>query len=73
MCKQVIQNILAAELNGMAYEFDIGAVIKATLRKILESVIPLILYTDSKSLYNCLVKLGTTQEKQLIVDVMSLR
>lgn len=57
----------------MVHGFNIGAVIKVTLEKILESVILLILCKDLKFLYNCLVKLGTTQEKQLIVDVMSLR
>lgn len=57
----------------IAYEFDIRAVIKAILKKILKYIIPVILYTDSKSLYNCLVKLGTIQKKQLIVDVISLR
>jgi hypothetical protein len=35
--------------------------------------LPLVVYTDSKSLYECLVKLGITQEKRLIVDVMCLR
>jgi hypothetical protein len=35
--------------------------------------LPLIVYTDSKSLYECLVKLGTIQEKRLIVDVICLR
>jgi hypothetical protein len=32
----------------------------------------LILYTDLKSLYECLIKLGTTREKCLIIDVMCL-
>lgn len=28
---------------------------------------------DSRSLYECLVKLGTTHEKRLMVDIMCLR
>ena len=34
---------------------------------------PLVVYTDSYSLYKYLVKLGTTDEKRLIVDVLALR
>ena len=34
--------------------------------------LPLILYINSKSLYNYLVKLGTTQEKRLIVNLIYL-
>jgi hypothetical protein len=40
---------------------------------VLEIDLPLVLCTDSKSLYECLVKLGTTQEKRLIIDIMCLR
>jgi hypothetical protein len=35
--------------------------------------ISLVLCTDSKSLFDCIVKLGTTQEKRLMIDVMCLR
>lgn len=28
-----------------------------------------ILYTDSKSLYDCLIRRGTTQEKRLMIDI----
>jgi hypothetical protein len=34
---------------------------------------PVVLYTDSFSLYEYLVKLGTTKEKRLIIDIMALR
>jgi hypothetical protein len=41
--------------------------------KVLEIEVPLVVYIDSKSLYECLVKLGTTREKRLMIDVMCLR
>lgn len=43
----------------MAYKFDIEIVIKVTLKKMLEFAILLILYINSKFLYNYLVKLRT--------------
>lgn len=61
-----------AKIYGMAHEFDIRAVLKAILGKMLGFAVPIILCIDSKSLYNCLVKLDTTQKKQLMVDMMSL-
>lgn len=66
------QSVPVAELYEMAYGFNIGVVIKTILGKILESVVLLIFCTDSKSLYDCLVKLGIIQEKQITIDVMSL-
>ena len=57
----------------MAHGFDIAGAIKSTLDKALDSTVPLILCTDSKSLFDCLVRLGTTQEKRLMIDVMCLR
>src|SRR6266705_2275463 len=58
----------------MAHGFDTGVIIKAIIEKILQlKRLPIILCTDSKSLYDCLVKLGTIQEKQLMVDLMCLR
>jgi hypothetical protein len=72
-CKRVTRSVLASELYGMVHGFDMGAPIKATLEKILKIDLPLVLCTDSRSLYHCLVKLGTTQEKRLMIDVMCLR
>ena len=59
-CKRVTRSVLASELYGMTHGFDIGAAIKSTLDKVLQVSVPLVLCTDSKSLYDCLVRLGTT-------------
>lgn len=61
--KQVIHNILIAKLYEIAYKFDIRVVIKTIIEKILRSAILPILYSNSKFLYNFLIKLKTTQEK----------
>ena len=57
----------------MAYSFDIAAAVKLILDKILNTNILLVLCTDSRSLYQCLVKLDTTQEKRFIINVICLR
>ncbi len=65
--------MLAAELFAMIHGFDVDSVLKAILTKMLGVLIPLTLVTDSKSLYDCLVRLGITVEKRLMMDVMTLR
>lgn len=72
-CKRVTRSVLASELYAMTHGFDIGTAIKSTVDRILKINLPLVLCTDSKSLYDCLVKLGTTQEKRLMIDVLCLR
>ncbi len=34
---------------------------------------PVVMYTDSFSLYKCLVKLGTMKEKRLMIDIIALQ
>ena len=48
------------ELYGIVYGFNIGASIKATIKKILGINLLIVIYTDLKSLYDCLIRLGTT-------------
>jgi hypothetical protein len=61
----------------MSHGFDMSVSLKSIIEKILGFIfnlntLLLIIYTDSKSVYDCLVKLGTTQKKRLIIDLMCL-
>ena len=51
--------------------------INTTIKMITEQLrfpsTPIIVCTDSYSLYECLVKLGTTKEKRLMIDIMAIR
>ena len=71
-CKRVTRSVLASELYSTVHSFDISIAVKTMLDKILQINLPVILCINSKSLYDCLVQLGTTQEKQLMIDVMGL-
>ena len=57
----------------MAHGFNIRASIKSMVNKALGINLSLVLYIDSKSLYDCLIKLGTTQEKRLMINIICLR
>jgi hypothetical protein len=72
-CRRVTRSVLASELYAMSLGFDNAAVIKSTVQQILNRPIDLTIYIDSKSLYDCLVRLGSTHEKRLMVDIMCLR
>lgn len=57
--------------------FDTAMSLATTLRMLTTRLglppIPVILGTDSKSLYECLIRLGTTDEKRLMINVMAIR
>jgi hypothetical protein len=76
-CKRVTRSVLASELYGMVGGLDNAIAMSTTLRRIMVSLgmppPPVILCTDSKSLYDCIICLGTTAEKRLMIDIMSLR
>lgn len=75
--KRVTRSVLASEVYGMVAGVDMAYALASTLRQITSHLslpaIPTIACTDSYSLYECLVKLGTTKEKRLMIDIMALR
>jgi hypothetical protein len=58
--KRVTRSILASELYSIIHGFNIGAIVKSIVNRALEIDLLLVVYIDSKSLYEYLIKLGTT-------------
>src|ERR1035438_7591697 len=75
--KRVTRSVLASEIYGMVGGVDMAIAINTTVKMITDQLelppMPIIVCTDSYSLYECLVKLGTTKEKRLMIDIMALR
>jgi hypothetical protein len=75
--KRVTRSVLASEVYGIVAGVDIAYALILTLRIITAylglPIMPTIVCTDSYSLYECLIKLGTTKEKRLIIDIIALR
>jgi hypothetical protein len=67
------RSVLAVELFAMIHDFDVDFVLKIILTKMIDILISLILITDSKSIYDCLIRLKIIVEKRLMINVMTLR
>ncbi len=65
--------MLTVELFAMIHDFDVDFVLKVILTKMIDILISLILITNSKLIYDCLIRLEITVEKRLMIDVMTLR
>ena len=58
----------------MVQGFVVRVVMKSTAKEILDiNLLPMIVCTNSQWLYDCLMKLGSTQEKRLMVNLMCLQ
>ena len=51
----------------------INTTIKIIMKQLGFPQTPIIVYTDFYSLYECLVKLSTTKEKRLMINIIALR
>ena len=61
----------------MVGRVNMAIAVRTTLKMITDQlklpVISMIVCTDLYSLYECLVKLGTTKEKRLMINIMALQ
>ena len=72
-CKRVTRNVLISKLFAMIQNFDVESILKSIVEKILQIFFFMIICIDFKSLYDCLVRLGSTHEKRLMIDIMCLK
>ena len=60
-------------LAGVDIVYTIGSTLNIVIKQLDLPTILIVVYTDSYSLYECLVKLGTTKEKRLMIDIIVIR
>lgn len=70
--KRVTWSVLAAELFTAVDAFDCASTLRVTLNDILGLVVPLVIYTDSKSLFGSITALNSTTEKRLLINLYLL-
>ena len=74
--KRVTRSVLVLEIYGIASSFNSAVIVSAMLYLITDQLelprVSFVVCTDLYLLYECLVKLGTTKEKRLIVDILAL-
>ncbi len=75
--KRITCNIFAFKIYSYMNSFDLRYIIGYILCKVISwldlPTIPLVVYTDSYSLYECLIKFGITIEKRLIINIIRLK
>jgi hypothetical protein len=76
-CKRVTRAVLASELYAISLGIDMAIAMSSTFAQITKQLrisnFPVVVCTDSYSLYECMVKLGTTKEKRLMIDIIAIR
>jgi hypothetical protein len=75
--KRVTQSVLALEIYSIVGGVNIAIAINTTIKIIAKQLgfppTPIVVCTNSYSLYECLVKLRTTKEKRLMINIMAIR
>jgi hypothetical protein len=73
MTKSVLILKIYGIVGGINMSFTISFTLTIIIKQLGLPIIPIIVYTDFYSLYECLVKLGIIKEKRLIIDIMTIR
>eukprot|EP00172_Hildenbrandia_rubra_P000685 Plantae.Rhodophyta-Hildenbrandia_rubra.ctg13760.p1 GENE.Plantae.Rhodophyta-Hildenbrandia_rubra.ctg13760~~Plantae.Rhodophyta-Hildenbrandia_rubra.ctg13760.p1 ORF type:complete len:195 (-),score=19.65 Plantae.Rhodophyta-Hildenbrandia_rubra.ctg13760:621-1205(-) len=71
--KRSIRSVLGAEVYAFCDAMDITAAFQIALRPVVSRVLPVHMYTDSKSLLDTITQRSQTREKRLLIDLAMAR
>ena len=60
-------------VTGIDMALSISTTLELITRQLRLNQIPVVVCTDSFSLYECMVRLGTTKEKRLMINIIVIR
>lgn len=71
--RRVVRSVLGGEIYAFADGFDVAYMLRFDLESILNRTLRLCILTDSKSLFDTIVKNSFISEKRLMIDVQAAR
>jgi hypothetical protein len=71
--RRVVRSILGGEMMAFAEGFDRAFTVQHELSTMLSQRIPISMLTDSKGLFDVLVKSSSTQERRLMIDIAAAK
>lgn len=71
--KRVNRSVLGSEIMAFADAFDMAFVLKHDIEAMIKKTLPIVMITDSLSLFDVITRASSTTEKRLMIDIESVR
>ena len=71
--KRIVRSIMASEVFAFSAAFDQAFVIRHDIQLIMGTPIPVMMFTDSKQLFDVITRASHTTAKRLMIEIMAAR
>ena len=72
-CRRKTRSALASECHALADTFDCSYLLEYDIEQLLQPRAPIQMFTDSKSLFDVIVRTSITSERTLMIDISPTR